>query len=156
MKYPQLCWYNAIMAFNDRFAITHFTPETSDQGVSLSIDDFDEVVPVLLLIPNKQQHDHDHIHIPLSKISDFKLFLRTLGHSKFDCGRYQLVITNYDLSTNIVELDVYTQRQGKRDFLYKMPIPRFALVEMNSWVGELEKLTKDELSAKYQRDTKRK
>lgn len=144
------------MGFNDRFGITDFVPENSSQRVSLSIDDFDEIVTVLLLVPDILQHDHDHINIPLEKIPDFKLFLSTLGQSKFESDRYQLFVTNYDLPNNTVDLEVYTKHQGKRNFLYKMTIPRFALVAMNAWVGELEKLTKDELMAKYLRDTKRK
>jgi hypothetical protein len=144
------------MSFNDRFGITDFLPETDKQGVSLSIDDFDEVMAVLLLIPNKDQHDHDHIYIPLNKVADFKLFLSTLGQSKFESGRYQLFITHYDLKLNTVDLEVYTQYRGQRDFLYKMTIPRFVLVAMNAWMGELEKLSKVELSAKYQRDMGRK
>lgn len=144
------------MGFSDRYGITDFLPETSNLGVSLSIDDFDEIVAVLLLIPQKDQHDHDHIHIPVNKLGDFKVFLSTLGQSKFDSGRYQLIITHYDLKNNTVDLELYTQYRGQRDFLYKMTIPRFTLVAMNSWVGEMEKLTKAELEAKYQRDQKRK
>lgn len=144
------------MGFNDRFGITDFVPESSSQGVSLSIDDFDEIVAVMLLVPNKSQHDHDHIYIPLDKIPDFKLFLTTMGQSKFESERYQLYITNYDLTKNTVDLEVYTNHQGKRNYHYTMTIPRFALTAMNAWVGELEKLTKEELSAKYHRDTKRK
>lgn len=144
------------MGFKDRYGITDFVPENSNQGVSLSIDDFDEIMAVLLLVPDKAQHDHDHIHIPVNKLFDFKHFLTTLGQSKFESGRYQIYIHSYNLKNNTVDLEVYTTYQGQKRFDYKMTIPRFSLEAMNAWVEELEKLTPEELSAKYHRDVNRK
>lgn len=140
------------MSFNDRFGITDFVPESHPSGISLSIDEFDEILAVLLLIPDKDQDDHDHIQIPRNKMNEFKVFLRTLGHSKFECDNYQLFITNYDLTKNLLDLEVYRIHHRNRKFLYRFSVPSFSLVEMNAWVENFEKLTVDELNIKYQRD----
>jgi hypothetical protein len=145
------------MTFTDIYAISDFSVSTK-QRFSLSIDEVkNKIVPVILLVPDLDLPDHDHVFIGLEEINNFKNFLNTKGHSRFDSGHYSLIIHEYSMSKPIKVQVYYKNHETQSPKLqYEVLTSMEKIEEMKLWVAKFEKQSKDELWHKYQQDLKRK
>ena len=107
------------MAFSDRFAITNFLQKEAKSSLSFSIDEFDDIVAVLLWIPNQKEHEHDHLRFDNDQLKTLVSLLTGKG------GLPQMMV-NYGWSklsgewdsfgnVGLIHLDTSTHKHGDFD-----------------------------------------
>lgn len=136
--------------FNDRFGITRFN-FNENSTLSLSIDYFDDVVPVLLLIPDREKKDHDHIFLDEKSIIEFEKSL--LKNHIFRVDR-NTIKTSKTPNGNI-SLELFEHVKTSKNYLYKINIQKESIPSILDWIKHFKKLNQNELFQKYTDDRKK-
>lgn len=148
------------MSFNNRYAITDIDLIDKNQRMSLSIDEFDNVIPVILLVPELKEKEHDHIH--LEKDGDLKRFLNILklkGSNYMNVGYYRLETSHHVVSKELaIKLDLFMFKSNNPsegvDKLYSVNITKQGLEDISNWIDEFYSKSDSELNSKYLKDSK--
>lgn len=143
------------MAFEDRFAVTNIKLDNSNQKMSFSIDEFDNIIAVILLVPNLEKSDHDHIYFEDNK--DLKVFLNMLTmkdpHS-LNLGYYRFEVNHSNNKKSLVELKVNMFKSNDKsegvDYLYSVHLSRENLIEIKEWVEIFLNTSEEELKNRYE------
>lgn len=131
------------MSFESIFGITNFS-QKENQRFSISIDSFDDVIPVLFLVPETNLFNHYHVRIrKLKELEDLikgnKVVFKQ-DHIALEIKNNKIFIYSIEeLSTvnDIIELGM--------DYLN----------EITTWVNQFKQYSQSELKAKYKNDLKR-
>lgn len=146
------------MAFKDIYAITDINLKNKNQRMSFSIDEFDEVVPVILLVPDLKKHDHDHIELDLNLLETFLAKLSLKGGNYLNIGWYRLETEHSSEKDCLIDLKVFVFKSQNRkegvDFLYKISLTRENLDTIKEWSEEFISKTQNDLMEKFNQDTK--
>lgn len=143
------------MAFEDRFAITSVKLNNPKQRISFSIDQFDNIITVLLLVPNLEEKEHDHFYFEDTK--DLKVFLNMLhmkGSHFLNLGYYRFEVNHSNKNESLVELKVNMFKSNDKkeglDYLYSIHLSRENLIEIKEWIEIFLNTSEEKLKNRYQ------
>lgn len=149
------------MSFQDRYAITNIELKDSEQKMSFSIDEFDNIIiPVLLLVPNVKEHEHDHVHFKNEgELKRFLNILKLKGSNYMNTGYYRLETSHHIHENNLlIHLYVYMFKSNNPkdgvDKLYTIGITKKGFDDISDWIDEYYSRNDDELYDKYTKDSK--
>lgn len=146
------------MSFKDRFGITDIDLLNKDQRISFSIDFFEEAIPVVLFVPDKNKRDHDHLHLDKKSLRKFLATLSMKGGSYMNHGYYRIETAHSNEKDCLVDLSIFMFKssniQEGIDFLYMISLTKDNLLEIKSWVESFESLSSSQLKEKYNKDLK--
>lgn len=144
------------MAFKDKYAITDINIINKKQRMSFSIDDFDEIIPVILLVPDLNNNDHDHVHLDNKSLKEFKATIAMKGGNYMNHGYYRIETDHSTKKDCLIDLNIFMFKSKNIkdgvDFLYTISLTKENIKEIYEWIEDFESITSEELKEKYQKD----